>query len=67
MGILNDLKKIFFGASAVSKTAKDKTVEFVKDTGEDVMEKSKEFAEKTGEGNTRNNKWKLSEICQIHE
>ena len=36
MGILNDLKKIFFGASAVSKTAKDKTVDFVKETGEDV-------------------------------
>ncbi len=42
MGFLGDLKKLFFGAKAVSKTAKSKVEDFVEDKSEDLIDHTKE-------------------------
>ncbi|MBT8189139.1 MAG: apolipoprotein A1/A4/E family protein [Bacteroidia bacterium] len=49
MGILNDLKKIIFGATAVGKTVTEKTTDFVMESGSEIIDKTKEVAEKTGD------------------
>lgn len=49
MGILSDLKKIFFGASAVSKSAAEKTTDFIKEEGGELIDKTKDVAQKSGE------------------
>ena len=49
MGILNDLKKIFFGATAVSKTVTEKTTDFVRESGSELVDKTKEAAQRTGD------------------
>ncbi len=48
MGILNDLKKIFFASSSIAKSAGEKTTEYVKEHGEDILEKGKDIAENVG-------------------
>jgi hypothetical protein len=53
MSMLNDLKKVLFGAKSVARSAADKAVESGKEIGEELIEKSAEFiekaADKTGE------------------
>ncbi len=44
MGILRDLKNIFFGASAVTKSATEKATDFVKEEGEMLLDKTKDIA-----------------------
>ena len=48
MGIIKDLKRIFFGASAITKSATEKAGEFIKEEGSELLEKSKEFAADSG-------------------
>lgn len=47
--MLNDLKKLLFGAKAVATSAVNKTVETGKEVGEDLVEKSSEFIEKAAD------------------
>ncbi len=49
MGIVNDLKKIFFGASSLAKSAAEKTGEFVIEEGAEILDKGKDLASKAGE------------------
>lgn len=49
MGILNDLKRVVFGAKAVAKSAVDKTVEASQEAGEAFIEKSGDFIEKAAD------------------
>ena len=49
MGIINDLKNVFFGASSVTKSASEKAGDFVKEEGEILLDKTKDFAENAGE------------------
>ena len=49
MGIINDLKNVFFGASSVTKSASEKAGDFVKEEGEFLLDKTKDFAENAGE------------------
>ena len=49
MGIIKDLKNIFFGASAVTKSATEKASEFIKEEGDDILDKAKELASKSGD------------------
>ncbi len=49
MGVLNDLKNIFFGASALGKSATEKATDFVKEEGDEILEKAKDLAGKSGE------------------
>lgn len=49
MGILRDLKNIFFGASAVTKSATEKATDFVKEEGDILLDKSKDLASKSAE------------------
>ena len=49
MGILSDFRKLFFGAKSVGKSALNKTVDFSKEKGEDVLEKTKEVLSDAGE------------------
>jgi len=46
MGILNDMKKLLFGAKAVGKSAAEKTGEAVKEAGEELAERAGETIEK---------------------
>lgn len=46
MSILNDFKKLLFGAKSVAKSAADKTVEAGKEAGHEFMDKSGELLEK---------------------
>jgi ElaB/YqjD/DUF883 family membrane-anchored ribosome-binding protein len=43
MGFLNDMKKLLFGASSVTKSAADKVVEGAKDAGEDLRNKAEDL------------------------
>ncbi len=47
--MLNDFKKLLFGAKSVAKSAANKAVETGKEVGEDLIEKSGEFIEKAAE------------------
>ena len=49
MGIIKDLKNIFFGASSVTKSATEKATDFVKEEGDLIIEKTKDLASSTGE------------------
>ena len=44
MGIIRDLKNIFFGASAVTKSATEKVGEVIKEEGGELLSKSKDLA-----------------------
>ncbi|MCB9276414.1 MAG: hypothetical protein H6564_20440 [Lewinellaceae bacterium] len=46
MSMLNDLKKLLFGAKAAAKSAGEKAVEAGKEAGEELGEKSKEYFDK---------------------
>lgn len=46
MSMLNDLKKLLFGAKSVAKSAGNKAVEAGKEAGEELSEKSKEYYDK---------------------
>ncbi len=46
MSILNDFKKLLFGAKSVAKSAADKTVEAGKEAGHELMDKSGDLFEK---------------------
>lgn len=48
MGIVNDLKKIFFGASSVAKSAAESSADFIKEEGGDILAKGKEMASEAG-------------------
>ena len=48
MGIVNDLKKIFFGASSVAKSAAESTTDFIKEEGGDILAKGKDMAAEAG-------------------
>lgn len=43
MGILNDLKKILFGAKAVSKGAAKKTIDYTKERSEHILDISEDY------------------------
>ncbi len=45
MGVLNDLKKLFFGASSVAKSATSHAGEFIKEEGSELLDKGTEFME----------------------
>lgn len=47
--MLNDFRKLLFGAKSVAKSAADKTVEAGKEAGQDMMDKSNEFLSKASE------------------
>lgn len=47
MGIIKDLKNIFFGASALSKSAAEKATDFAKEEGEFLLDKTKDLASKS--------------------
>jgi len=49
MGVLNDLKNIFFGASSLTKSATDKAAEFIKEEGAELLDKTKDVVSNTGE------------------
>ena len=49
MGIIKDLKNIFFGASAVTKSAADKATDYVQEEGEFLLDKTKDLASKSAE------------------
>lgn len=46
MSILNDFKKLLFGAKSVAKSAADKTVEAGKEAGQELIDKSGDLFEK---------------------
>ena len=48
MGIVNDLKKIFFGASSVAKSAAETTGDFIKEEGGDILAKGKDIVSEAG-------------------
>ena len=48
MGIVNDLKKIFFGASSVAKSAAESTTDFIKEEGGDILSKGKDLVTEAG-------------------
>ena len=48
MGIVNDLKKIFFGASSVAKSAAETTGDFLKEEGGEILAKGKDMVAETG-------------------
>ncbi len=48
MGIVNDLKKIFFGASSVTKSAAESAGDFIKEEGTEIFEKGKDVASAAG-------------------
>ncbi len=49
MSMLNDLKKLLFGAKSVAKSAADKTVEAGKEAGKDLLDKSGDLLGKATE------------------
>jgi len=49
MGILKDLKNIFFGASAITKSASEKATDYVKEEGEFLLDKTKDIAGNSAE------------------
>jgi len=52
MGIIRDLKNIFFGASAVTKSATEKVGDVIKEEGEELLSKSKDLASNSMESLT---------------
>lgn len=48
MGIVNDLKKIFFGASSIAKSAAESTTDYIKEEGADILAKGKDMATEAG-------------------
>ena len=48
MGVLNDLKKLFFGASSVSKSAANKTKDYIKEEGGEMIDKTSQFVKEEG-------------------
>jgi len=48
MGILNDLKSIFFASSSVAKSAGEKTSEYLSENADEFLEKGKDLAENIG-------------------
>jgi len=49
MGIIKDLKNIFFGASSVAKHSAEKAGDFLKEEGGDLMDKTKDIVSGAGE------------------
>ncbi len=49
MGILKDLKNIFFGASSVTKHAAEKATDFVKEEGAEFLDKGKDILSDSAE------------------
>ena len=49
MGVLSDLKKLFFGASSVAKSASSHAEEFIKEEGSEILEKAKDFSAKSAD------------------
>lgn len=49
MGVLSDLKKIFFGASSVAKSATSHAEEFIKEEGGELLEKGSDMVEKASD------------------
>jgi len=49
MGILKDLKNIFFGASSVTKHAAEKAGDFIKEEGGELLDSATDLASKSGE------------------
>jgi len=49
MSLLKDLKNIFFGASALGKSATEKATDFVKEEGDEILDKAKDLASQSGE------------------
>lgn len=47
MGLFGDLKKIFFGAESLAKSGAEKTGDYAKEAGEELLEKSGEMLDKT--------------------
>ena len=45
MGILGDLKKIFFGAESLGKSAAGKGKDLAKETREDLLERASDFGD----------------------
>lgn len=48
MGIIKDLKNLFFGASAITKSATGKAADYVKEEGDIFLDKGKDLLEKSG-------------------
>lgn len=48
MGIVNDLKKIFFGASSVAKSAGESAGDFLKEEGGEILAKGKDMVTEAG-------------------
>jgi len=49
MGLLKDLKNIFFGASSVTKHAAEKATDFIKEEGGELLESASDLASKSGD------------------
>ena len=49
MGIIKDLKNIFFGASAITKSASEKAGDLIKEEGTELLEKTKDIASDSGD------------------
>ena len=49
MGIFSSIKKLFFATESVAKSAVDKSVDFAKEKGSDLVEKGKDIAEDASE------------------
>lgn len=49
MGIIKDLKSLFFGASSVTKHAAEKAGDFIKEEGADILDKGKDVVSNVGE------------------
>ena len=49
MGIVNDLKKIFFGASSIAKSATEKAGDFIEEEGGELINKAKDVTSQSAE------------------
>lgn len=49
MGIIKDLKNIFFGASSITKHAAEKATDYIKEEGAEILDKTKDIASNAGE------------------
>ncbi len=49
MGVLNDLKKLFFASSSIAKSATEKTGDYLKEHGDDILDKGMDLAEGLGD------------------
>lgn len=48
MGIFSSIKKLFFATESVVKSAADKSVDYAKETGSDLLDSTKDLAESAG-------------------